>query len=280
MRPTVVNVIDFLTDLFNTGLGYSGINTAKSAVSAFVTTPSGENRLGQHVLIKRFMRGVFLSRPALPRYQVTWDVKPVLAYLKTLSPVHSLTLLQLNRKLAMLFLLLSGQRCQSLHLLDIRNIRCTPNVLKITYGDLLKQTRPGAHLPELSLRAYAPDRRLCIVTVYSEYVRRTTCLRQTSRLFLSSLKPHGPASRDTLTNWIRQVMASAGIDTTVFTPHSVRGASTTAARPHVPLATILKTAGWSSSCTFCKYYQKPIEPSFSKSILDQSQGPIAGEHFD
>ena len=86
----------------------------------------------------------------------------------------------------------------------------------------------------------------------------------------------------TLTNWISQVMSSAGIDTTVFTPHSVRGASISAVSLHVLLATILKTAGCSSSCTFCKYYQKPIEPSFSKSILEssKSQGPIAEEDLD
>lgn len=64
----------------------------------------------------------FLSRPTLPKYQFTWDVNKVLGFLKTLSPVQDLSLLDLSKKLAMLFALLSGQRKQSLHLLDVRNV--------------------------------------------------------------------------------------------------------------------------------------------------------------
>ena len=59
------------------------------------------------------MRGVFLSRSTLPRYHFTWDVNKVLAYLRSLSPVEDLSLLQLSKKLAMLLALLSGQRFTS-----------------------------------------------------------------------------------------------------------------------------------------------------------------------
>ena len=38
--------------------------------------------LGTHPLVRRFMKGVFILRPALPRYNVTWDVNIVLNYLK------------------------------------------------------------------------------------------------------------------------------------------------------------------------------------------------------
>ena len=51
----------------------------------------------------------------------------------------------------------------------------------------------------------------------------------------------------------------AGLDLSIFTPHSTRSASTAKAKSgNIPLATILKTAGWSRESTFANYYDKPI----------------------
>lgn len=51
----------------------------------------------------------------------------------------------------------------------------------------------------------------------------------------------------------------AGVDLTRFKPHSIRAASTSAAsQVIVSLGTILRTAGWSSQCTFAQYYQKEV----------------------
>lgn len=89
------------------------------------------------------MRGVLLLRPSLPNYLFTWDVNKVLEYLKLLSPVQELSLLQLSQKLTMLLALLSGQRKQGLHVLDIRNVSVREKMWIFRYGDLLKQSRPG-----------------------------------------------------------------------------------------------------------------------------------------
>lgn len=40
-----------------------------------------------HPLVRRFVRGVFILRPALPCYNITWDVHIVLEYFNSLSPV-------------------------------------------------------------------------------------------------------------------------------------------------------------------------------------------------
>lgn len=87
------------------------------------------------------MKGVFLSRPTLPKYQFKLDVNKVLGFLKTLSPLQDLSLLDLSKKLAMLFSIMSGRRKQSLHLLDVRNISVREGMLIIRYGDLLKQSQ-------------------------------------------------------------------------------------------------------------------------------------------
>ena len=54
-------------------------------------------------------------------------------------------------------------------------------------------------------------------------------------------------------------LKASGVDMTLFTPHSTRAAPSSAAqRDIVPLATIVKTAGWSKKSTFARYYNNPI----------------------
>lgn len=250
------------------------MNTAKSAVIAFVNTCAGNNAWGDLCLVSRFMRGVFISRPALPRYNVTWDVGRVLQYLKLQSPPESLTLIALSRKLAMLILLLSGHRGQSLQLLDIRNITCSTSRLAIRFGDLLKQSRPGVHVDEINLPCYGADAALCVVQTYQAYRARTKSIRkQHTKLFLSTLKPHNPVHRDTLSHWVKSVLSLSGIDLSIFCPHSTRAASSSAAvTAKVPINSILRSAGWSQQSTFRRFYNRPVtyDDAFSAGILSCS----------
>ena len=48
---SVNNVLKFLTELFDSYLGYSGINTAKSALSSVVTLSDSDSSIGKHQLI-------------------------------------------------------------------------------------------------------------------------------------------------------------------------------------------------------------------------------------
>ena len=96
---------------------------------------------------------------------------------------------------------------------------------------LLKQSRPGYNNPKVSLKAYAPDRRICIFTYLSEYLQRTKPLRQgTTALFLTLMKPFHKTSKATLARWVKEVLTASGIDTTVYGPHSARAASSSAAK--------------------------------------------------
>jgi hypothetical protein len=66
-------------------------------------------------------------------------------------------------------------------------------------------------------------------------------------------------------------MSAAGVDLSIFSPHSTRAASSSKAATKLPLSTILKTAGWSKGSTFRKYYDKPIknEGDFQTAVLSQ-----------
>ena len=78
-EATINQVLLFLYDLFQSGVGYSVMNTARSSLSTFINI-DGEP-VGQHPVITRFMKGVFNIKPALPKYNFTWDVGVVITYL-------------------------------------------------------------------------------------------------------------------------------------------------------------------------------------------------------
>ena len=88
------DVLEFLSTLFyDKGLGYSTINTCRSALATFLVLQDSECTLSSHPLISRFMKGVFNLRPPKPKYVDIWDVKTVLTLLRSWSPA---TLLELK----------------------------------------------------------------------------------------------------------------------------------------------------------------------------------------
>ena len=265
-------VLTFLTNLFHDGLGYSAINTARSALSVLLPQIDSAS-VGNHRLVKRLLRGVFLQRPALPRYQFTWDVSKVLKYLKTLEPVNSISLKLLTYKVAMLIALLSGQRVQTLHLIDVKNVEFRDSVVVIRVTELVKQTRPGFHIGEITLPRYREDISICVFNALKVYLQRTELLRNGhSKLFISHISPYGRVTRASIGNWLKIVLGLSGINTNIFAPHSIRSASVSKVACKVPLTTILRTAGWSRDCVFRKFYNKPISDtsSFGLNILQSA----------
>ena len=257
--------LDFLTELFDVhNLGYSAMNTARSALSSFIilnyTTGSGTSvSFGTHPLVIRFMKAIYNLRPPCTKYQDTWDVDIVLNYLRKLPPVKELNLKQLTLKLTMLLAILSASRCQTLHYLSIKNMKQRASKFVFHFDDLLKQSRPGYVVKPLEFVSYPVNRKLCIVTVLKEYLKRTKRIRSSSYLLVSYIKPSAQVSTATISRWIRMVMFAAGIDINKFKVHSVRSATTTKANArNIPLKDIMTLAGWTSESTFKKYYLKPV----------------------
>lgn len=69
--------------------------------------------------------------------------------------------------------------------------------------------------------------------------------------------------------WLKCTLEKAGVDTSIFGPHSFRGAaSSTAHNMAVTTNDILKAADWSSDSVFQKFYYKPSrDTSFGKAVL-------------
>lgn len=147
-NPPLTSVLDFLVSLHEKGLSYTTINTARSAISA-ITLSEDQNTIGCHPLVSRFMKGIYKGSPPVPRYHSTWDVQPVLNYLASKSPVDGLDLKMLTHKLIMLIALVSAQRGQSLHILDIGPgcMKELPDGYEFLLTAHIKQSRPGYKAP-------------------------------------------------------------------------------------------------------------------------------------
>ena len=67
LQPTINVIIEFLYDLYKSGIQYSGIGTASSALSVFLSLCSeGRIDIKNSVLVKKFMRGVLTSGRVYP----------------------------------------------------------------------------------------------------------------------------------------------------------------------------------------------------------------------
>ena len=170
LSPVVADVLEFMSHLYDSGLGYSGLNTCRAALSSAVVLQDSHWTVGNHPMLIRFLKGVFQTRPALPRYHATRDVGIVLQYLKGLAPATDITLKALSMKVVMLCLLITGHRGQTIHLLDLCDMRKGKSSYTFTVTKPVKQCRPGKAPPEIRLVAYPAGRRLCIVTYLSEYL--------------------------------------------------------------------------------------------------------------
>ena len=176
-----------------------------------------------------------------------------------------LTLKDLTVKVTFLTALLSGQRCQTIHLLTIDNMTLVPDKCTFHVMQKVKQTRVSTHVQPLEFLKYSLEPQLCVVTHLIEYVKRTACNRNdTKQLLLSYVKPYGPVSKDTNSRWIKSILSSVGLDVTKFKSHSVRAASTSfLAHNSCKIKDIMLSAGWSNEQTFQRFYNKPSEEEFN-----------------
>ena len=106
--------------------------------------------------------------------------------------------------------------------MELSDLKC---IFVIT--EKVKQSRVGTHLKPVEFLAYPEDEKLCVIKHLQAYIKKTQVVRgDSSQLLLSHVKPHGPASKDTISRWCKNVLKSAGIDVSKFTAHSTRSAST------------------------------------------------------
>ncbi|CAH2013630.1 unnamed protein product [Acanthoscelides obtectus] len=263
----VPNIISFLQQVMNTSNNtYSSFNSHRAALS-----PITSSDLGTNTEVKRFMKGIFRTRPPRPRYNFTWNPQDVL---KFLNKPPDKDLRSVSCKLVVLLVLATGQRIQTVALIRCPNIKFSTSGADIQIPDFVKTSGPKTLQPKLSLPYFHECPNLCVASCLHQYLELTKPLRPADcdKLFLTFNKPHGPATKQTLSRWVKNTMAKAGIDTNMFKPHSSRHASTSCAlRQGVHIDAICRSAGWSQdSQTFARFYNRPLveKDNYLTSVLN------------
>ncbi len=264
IKTTVNQGIGFLQHIVSdpsTHRGYSAVCTARSALSSIILLPDG-SKFGDHYNVKLFVKGIHNMDPPQVRYIDTWDPQQVLDTIKFWAPAHKISLKKLSMKLAMLVLLVSGQRGQILVAMRTDDMHISSNSFKFVIKNSdIKQGRIGYKPNLLELKKFPSDKRLCVYHYLAMYLKRTMDIRNgVKNIFLTTKKPHVAASRDTLSRWIKETLKLSGIDINIFKPGSTRAASTSKAmKAGATVEEIMKSGGWSRASTFTKWYHKPLK---------------------
>lgn len=267
-KPSVQEVLSFLTAEFDKNLSHNSINCTRSALSLIV-----DYDLAQDERVKRFFKGVSKIRPARPKYNCTWDPKIVLDYFKSQHRTTEMSLEEQSCKLITLLALVTGHRMQTFSLIKIENIQIFDTKVVIKIPAPIKTSRKNFSQPMLVLPFYE-DQSICPAFSLIKYMDSTKNIRGTiTNLFISTKKPFRSVTSQTLSRWVKQILTESGVDTTIFSSHSTRHASTSAAkRSGINIEHIRETAGWSkNSETFAKFYDRNIAPDnnqFALSILN------------
>lgn len=259
IKPTIIQIMEFCTHLFENGLAYSTINTARCSLSAYVQKIDGHT-VGAHPDICRHLKGVGVLRPPKARYAHAWDVDTVLSLLKKWHPLETLTYKQLAYKALMLLALTTAQRLQTLHAFRVDMMTWTSDEVVLQVDIPLKHTREGQPLDRFRVYKYK-DRRLCPYRTLKAYRDLTEPLRkpEMNHLWLSLSDNKEEVETNTLARWLKDTMAEAGVDSKVFKAHSTRGASVSKADAmDLPTEVILKEGRWTNAVTFARFYKRPI----------------------
>lgn len=269
-NSSIREIISFLTIQFKKGASYGTLNSFRSALSLII----GKDTCNSEI-ISRFFKGVFKMRPVFPKYHFTWDPNIVLEYLSKI-PNESAPFDSLSKKFVTLLALSTGQRVQTLSLIDLSHVVNQNTCIIITINDIVKTSMPNRRNPKLIIPFFVQNESICPAKALTSYIERTSQYRHlpnTSKLILTVKKPFHNASSQTISRWIKQTLQKSGVDVSVFTAHSTRHASTSAAsRAGVSIDIIKRTAGWTgNSVCFAKFYNQPLlnieDTSFAEAIL-------------
>nr|CAI5852268.1 unnamed protein product [Callosobruchus analis] len=193
---------------------------------------------------------MYKLHPPMPRYDSTWDPDIVLNYLKTFYPNETISLEKLAKKTVTLLALITAHKVHTLSLIDINNICKNCKRFKTRTASRIRTSLVNRLQPCLCIPYFLEDRIICAATT----LERTNQYREgNSKLCLTYKRPIKEATSQSISRWIKSVLLESGIDSSFFSAHSTRHASTSAARCRgLNLDLIRKTT------TFAKFYHRPL----------------------
>ena len=102
-----------------------------------------------------------------------------------------------------------------------------------TFRKLTKSQTKGRSSLSVEFCAYQENPKLCAVQAIQSYLQVTQAWLNKNgqkQILLSTLAPHQKVKKSTVVGWVKAILGSAGIDTSLFPAHSTRAAPTSKAK--------------------------------------------------
>ncbi len=210
-NPFSIDIANFLAELFTEGYKYNSLNAYRSAISSVHEKVEGYE-VGHHPLITRLIKGVFNTRPPLPKYTSTWNVQTVLDHITSMGANNGLSLKELTLKTVMLLSLTRPSRSADLAQLEVGAMHPHPDGVSFTPTHLSKQSRQGRPLQDFFFPSFKQNLLLCPVTTLEAYLERTkNCRGQVTKVLIGTIKPHKAVAPSTIARWLKTMLECAGI---------------------------------------------------------------------
>lgn len=163
-------------------------------------------------LIHQFFKGVFRTRPIIPKYQDNFDVDIVFNKIADWGPSQTQDLEKLTLKVDMLLALGSAFRAQTIALIKMNNVNSNLSAVEIRITDLINTSRSGADQPYAFFKFFNNEN-LCIAITLLFYLETTKEIRGiVDNLLIFFKKPHKNISAQTVSRWLKRVMSEVEID--------------------------------------------------------------------
>lgn len=275
MSATLETVLEFLANLYHQKKAVNTINVHRSMLSE--TLPAvGGYKVGSHPLVKDLLSGCYNVNPPKPKSTSTWDPSRVLFLFDSMEENGSLSLSELSHKTVTLIALTSLFRVSEIASINLNSLIFSSSGIHLSLLRPRKAQHSGP-LQSIFIARFSCLKR-CPVAALEDYVNRTSQLRIENRmdspLFIALIVPHAPVTANTISRWIKTVLRLAGIDTSVFSAHSTRGAAaSSAAAKGISVDAILKAGSWARESTFNRFYRKQVlETSVASAVLGEPVG--------
>ena len=202
--------------------------------------------------------------PPRPRYSATWCIDTALDHWKSRPDNHELEIKELTLKCVMLVAISQLKRAHEINNMQLENYAIRENGLEFLLKATPKQQRRGPLKP-MKIKRLNCDK-IDPVSCLLEYINKTREARERedgidrTPLFLSMSSLRRPVTTGTISNWLKQAMDRAGIDTTTYRPHSIRSATVSTVRNKgISLKAILKRGQWKNKSILKKYYLRDMD---------------------
>ena len=126
--------------------------------------------VGEHPLVSQAVKAVFRLKPPLPKYQSTFDIVPVLAYMRTLN-THTISLQLLTYKALFLTVYSNICRVSSIARLGPSLTEQRESVV-MHLVDLEKQARHGRVRGVFQIPKFPKEPQLCPVVILVAYFNK------------------------------------------------------------------------------------------------------------